>query len=69
MFLVLAALIGGIWFVVMGIISKNTSNLPTASTYVTVYHDDTRAVTCWIWNWPGNAASAISCLPDAQIED
>lgn len=33
---------------------------------VTVHHDDEHAVTCWIYNWYGNAGG-ISCLPDAQI--
>ncbi|TPG76345.1 hypothetical protein [Pseudomonas arsenicoxydans] len=40
-----------------------SANVPT----VTVVHDDTHAVTCWLSTY--NGASAISCLPNSMIED
>jgi hypothetical protein len=34
---------------------------------ISVWHDDERNVTCWIWYGAIDGASGISCLPDSQI--
>lgn len=35
-------------------------------TYVRVWHDDKRAVTCWVM--AGTKSSALHCVPDWQLE-
>ena len=36
---------------------------------ITVWHDDQRAVTCWIYQNSWSKASGISCLPDKDIKN
>jgi len=34
---------------------------------ITVYHDDKRGVTCWVYR--GYEEGSISCIPDSQLKD
>lgn len=34
------------------------------ATHIKVWHDDQRAVTCWLY---GGTKGGISCLPDSEI--
>jgi hypothetical protein len=33
--------------------------------HITIWHDDTNGVTCWIWS--GSQKGGIACLPDSQL--
>lgn len=40
---------------------------PSMGTRINVWHDDQRAVTCWVVTERAAAGVAVSCLPDAAL--
>lgn len=48
-----------------GVATQPSTTAYTDNPYVTVYHDDTRLVTCWTYH--NGYAGGIACLPDTQL--
>lgn len=53
-------------FALLGACTPGTEVKDTSQ--ITVWHDDQRAVTCWIYHDSWAKMSGISCLPDKDIK-
>jgi hypothetical protein len=56
-----------VFLLLSGCQSSPSDIQPTDRSGVTIWHDDERAVTCWIYT--ESYKGGISCLPDSMVRD